>query len=220
MVPQSSGGRSLLRTATPSLCSSQRRRGWQGLGRSRIPQRSVAPHVDDPYELSQFLAAQGEAGAYDAAVHELRNGRKRSHWMWFAFQQFDGLGRSSMARKYPISSVAEARAYVSHPVLGARLTECARILTGLDRYTGRDIFGPVDAMKLRSSMTLFVRADSSRQLFRSVLDRYFGGEPDARADRLLRAEGRVSASDRRPSTPAKHLRRSRRCHLQCIRASS
>src|SRR5579862_3342599 len=113
----------------------------------------MTPPEDDPYDLSRFVAAQDEAGIYDAALRELRNGRKRRHWMWFVFPQLAGLGRSSMARKYAISSLAEARAYVAHPVLGQRLTQCARILAGLDGYTARDIFGAVDAMKLRSSMT-------------------------------------------------------------------
>ena len=111
--------------------------------------------------------------------------------MLFVFPQLAGLGRSGMARKYALSSLAEAKAYVAHPVLGPRLTECARILTGLDGYTAPDIFGPVDAMKLRSCMTLFARADPSNDLVGSVLDRYFGGERDETTDRLLESEGYV-----------------------------
>lgn len=113
--------------------------------------------MNDPYRLRRFENAQNQ-GTYEAAVTELRAGRKASHWMWFIFPQIAGLGHSSMSRTYAISSLSEAEAYLTHPVLGPRLIECARILTGLTGRTAEEIFGATDAMKLRSSMTLFARA--------------------------------------------------------------
>jgi len=141
--------------------------------------------VDDPFELERFVAAQDGGGTYDAAVAELRQGRKRSHWMWFVFPQIAGLGQSPISRRYAISSLAEAEAYLAHPVLGPRLTESARILTELRDRGAQDIFGGIDAMKLRSSMTLFARADPANDVFRAVLDTYFGGVPDEATERLL-----------------------------------
>ncbi|HET7051749.1 MAG TPA: DUF1810 domain-containing protein [Solirubrobacteraceae bacterium] len=145
--------------------------------------------MDDPYGLQRFVAAQDEAGTYDVALQELRAGRKRSHWMWFVFPQIAGLGQSSTSRRYAISSLDEARAYIEHPVLGPRLQECARALAERTGSSAGDIFGGIDAIKLRSSMTLFHRADPNNPLFSEVLDRYFGGEPDAATDRLLDAYG-------------------------------
>jgi uncharacterized protein (DUF1810 family) len=145
--------------------------------------------MDDPYGLQRFVAAQDEAGTYDVALQELRAGRKRSHWMWFIFPQIAGLGQSPTSRRYAISSLDEARAYIEHPVLGPRLQECARALAERTGSSARDIFGGIDAMKLRSSMTLLHRADPDNPLFSEVLDRYFGGEPDAATDRLLDAYG-------------------------------
>jgi uncharacterized protein (DUF1810 family) len=133
----------------------------------------------DPYRLERFAAAQDRAGTYDRAVAELRAGRKQSHWMWFVFPQIAGLGSSPMAREFAIGSLAEARAYLTHPVLGPRLAECARILNAaVDGTTAAEIFGPVDAMKLRSSMTLFAAAAAAEQTFADVLARYFDGQPD------------------------------------------
>jgi uncharacterized protein (DUF1810 family) len=140
---------------------------------------------DDPYDLERFVTAQDGGGTYDAAVSELRAGRKTSHWMWFVFPQIAGLGMSSTSQRYAIRSREEARAYAAHPVLGTRLEECVRILTGLSGRSARQIFGPIDAMKLRSSMTLFARAAPENPLFREVLERYFGGVPDEATDRLL-----------------------------------
>jgi uncharacterized protein (DUF1810 family) len=134
---------------------------------------------EDPYHLQRFLAAQDVGGVYDHAVAELRAGRKTSHWMWFIFPQIAGLGYSPASQLYAISSLAEAKAYLAHPVLGARLTECATILTGLADRTAEQIFGEVDALKLRSSITLFVHAAPSEPVFGHVLDQYFGGEPDS-----------------------------------------
>ncbi|MGZ4187762.1 MAG: DUF1810 domain-containing protein [Solirubrobacteraceae bacterium] len=143
--------------------------------------------MDDPYGLQRFVAAQDQAGTYAAAVQELRAGRKRGHWMWFVFPQIAGLGQSSTSRRYAISSLDEARAYLAHPVLGSRLHECAGILSELEGRSAQEIFGGIDAIKLRSSMTLFARADPDRPEFRSVLDVYFGGDPDQATERLLDA---------------------------------
>jgi uncharacterized protein (DUF1810 family) len=131
------------------------------------------------------VAAQDQGGTYDAVVAELRSGRKRSHWMWFVFPQIAGLGQSPISRRYAISSLAEAQAYLAHRVLGPRLVECARIVSGLPAASAEDIFGAVDAMKLRSSMTLFARADPENPVFGAVLDTYFGGQADEATDRLL-----------------------------------
>jgi uncharacterized protein (DUF1810 family) len=134
--------------------------------------------VNDPFELQRFVDAQNGGGAYDAAVRELGNGRKRSHWMWFVFPQITGLGRSATAQYFAISGLAEARAYLAHPVLGPRLVECARILTELPGTDAGAVFGPVDAQKLQSSMTLFSRAAPDEQLFHRVLEQYFAGKSD------------------------------------------
>jgi uncharacterized protein (DUF1810 family) len=145
--------------------------------------------MPDPFELERFVAAQDQAGTYDAAVVELRAGRKRSHWMWFVFPQIAGLGQTPTSRRYAISSLAEAQAYLAHPVLGPRLIECASIVAGLRGSTAQDIFGGIDAIKLRSSMTLFARADPGNPVFRAVLDDYYGGVPDEATDRLLGETG-------------------------------
>jgi uncharacterized protein (DUF1810 family) len=134
--------------------------------------------TEDPYDLQRFVDAQDAGGTYDHAAAELRAGRKTSHWMWFVFPQIAGLGYSPASRRYAITSLDEARAYLAHPVLGARLAECATILTGLTGRTAEQIFGGIDALKLRSSLTLFMHADPGQPLFRQVLDQYFGGIPD------------------------------------------
>jgi uncharacterized protein (DUF1810 family) len=144
--------------------------------------------MSDPYGLERFVSAQNRAGTYAAAVDELRAGRKRSHWMWFVFPQVAGLGHSSMSRTYAISSLDEARAYLAHPILGPRLAECARILAEIDGLTAQDIFGGIDSIKLRSSMTLFARADPANPVFGRVLDAYFGGAADDATERLLGAD--------------------------------
>ncbi|SEP28843.1 Uncharacterized protein, DUF1810 family [Trujillonella endophytica] len=132
--------------------------------------------VGDPFDLQRFVDAQ--AGTYVEALAELRAGAKRSHWMWFVLPQVAGLGRSDMAQRYAISGLDEARAYLAHPVLGPRLVETARVLTGLTGRTAEQVFGPVDAAKLRSSMTLFAAAAPAEPVFRDVLDRYFDGAED------------------------------------------
>jgi len=134
--------------------------------------------MDDPYRLERFAAAQERAGTYRQAVAELRAGSKRSHWMWFVFPQITGLGSSAIAREFAIGSLAEARAYLAHPVLGPRLAECSRILADADGATATEIFGPIDALKLRSSMTLFAAAAPEKQVFTDVLAAYFDGKPD------------------------------------------
>ena len=145
--------------------------------------------MDDPYGLERFVAAQDAHGTYERAVKELRAGMKLGHWMWFVFPQIAGLGFSAMSQRYAIGSLDEARAYVAHPVLGPRLVECARILTATEDLTATDIFGGIDAMKLRSSMTLFARAaDPADAHFRTVLKNYFAGAPDEATERLLNAE--------------------------------
>lgn len=133
------------------------------------------------------MAAQDEAATYDAALAELRAGHKRSHWMWFVFPQLRGLGQSPISRRYAISSLDEARAYLAHPVLGPRLLESSRILLELEGRSAQDVFGAIDAMKLRSSMTLFKHADPGNPVFRGVLETYFGGIPDELTERLLAA---------------------------------
>lgn len=130
----------------------------------------------DSHDLERFVVAQEHV--YDAALSELRAGRKTSHWMWFVFPQIAGLGRSPTAQRYGIASLDEARAYLDHPVLGPRLLESAGALTELSGRTAEQIFGGLDALKLRSSMTLFARAAPEQPRFGEVLARYFNGVED------------------------------------------
>ena len=139
----------------------------------------------DPFDLARFVRAQEEGATYERALGELREGRKRSHWMWFVFPQLAGLGASAMSQTYAISSLAEARAYLAHPVLGARLRACASELCQVRAASAEDVLGGVDALKLRSSMTLFARAAPEERVFTQVLDRWFGGEADARTEEAL-----------------------------------
>ena len=141
----------------------------------------------DPFGLARFVHAQDEGGTYERALAELRAGHKRGHWMWFVFPQLAGLGASAMSQRYAISSLAEARAYLAHPVLGARLRECAGALCELDGPSAEEVLGGVDALKLRSSMTLFARASQGEEAFAGVLDRWFGGEADERTEAALAA---------------------------------
>ena len=135
--------------------------------------------MDDRWGLERFVTAQDQGGTYQRAMAELRAGAKASHWMWFIFPQVAGLGSSAMARQYAIASVSEAQAYLAHPVLGPRLRECAGLVAGTAGRSAEQVFGPVDAMKLRSSMTLFdASADDGETVFGEVLERFFGGEPD------------------------------------------
>jgi uncharacterized protein (DUF1810 family) len=139
------------------------------------PQRSGA---GDPDRLQRFVAAQDAAGTYQRALAELRAGRKTSHWMWFIFPQVAGLGFSAMAQRYAISGLDEARAYLAHPVLGPRLLECTGIVAATEGSTVDRMLGPVDAMKLRSCLTLFAAVGPQEAVFGEVLTRYFDGEPD------------------------------------------
>ena len=141
--------------------------------------------MSETADLSRFVTAQDAAGTYDRALSELQSGSKRTHWMWFVFPQIAGLGMSSMAQRYAVSGLAEARAYLDHPVLGARLRECCEVLTRHSERSAQQIFGEVDALKLRSSTTLFLRADPCDDLFQQVLDRFFDGVPDPRTDQLI-----------------------------------
>ena len=136
-------------------------------------------------DLERFVEAQDQGGTYEQALAELRRGRKTSHWMWFVFPQVAGLGRSSMAQHYALSGLEEARAYLAHPVLGPRLRESCEALLEGSRASADEVLGSVDAMKLRSSVTLFARADSDEPLFTAVLERFFNGEPDERTIQLL-----------------------------------
>jgi len=140
--------------------------------------------VSDPFGLDRFVQAQG-GGTYEQALAELRAGAKRSHWMWFVFPQVAGLGRSPAAQRYAISGLPEAQAYLDHPVLGPRLVECAQALLDLGTSDAVRVLGPVDALKLRSSMTLFARAEPEAAVFGEVLDRFFGGQPDEATLRRL-----------------------------------
>ncbi len=136
-----------------------------------------------PYDLDRFLGEQ--ARVYDGVLDELRRGYKAGHWIWFIFPQVAGLGHSAMSQRFAISSLDEARAYLAHPVLGARLRECAGILLAIEGRTAEAIFGPTDAMKLRSCMTLFLRAAPDEPVFAQVLDGYFDGLPDSLTDLRL-----------------------------------
>jgi uncharacterized protein (DUF1810 family) len=132
--------------------------------------------TDDPFDLQRFVDAQD--AVYQRVLDELRDGRKRSHWMWFVFPQVRGLGSSPTAVRFAISSVDEARAYLAHEVLGPRLRECARLVARIDGRSAADIFGWPDDMKLRSSMTLFARAADDNADFVAVLEKFYGGEQD------------------------------------------
>ena len=134
-------------------------------------------------DLNRFTEAQ--KGSYGHIVRELKTGQKLSHWMWYIFPQITGLGHSATARFYAIQGLDEARAYKDHPILGQRLLECAGILLTLEGKSARDIFGEVDAMKLRSSMTLFAAAAGDHSVFQEVIDKYFYGEPDQKTLEIL-----------------------------------
>ncbi|QGM94308.1 DUF1810 domain-containing protein [Methylocystis rosea] len=131
---------------------------------------------DDPYDLARFVAAQ--AAIYAQATAELAAGRKRSHWMWFVFPQLEGLGTSEMARRYAIRSLAEAAAYLDHPLLGARLKECVGLVNKVEGRKAHEIFDSPDDLKFHSSMTLFAAAAPQEPLFGEALDKYFAGRRD------------------------------------------
>jgi uncharacterized protein (DUF1810 family) len=146
----------------------------------------MAAGSDDPFDLRRFVSAQGGGDTYAHAVTELRRGHKTTHWMWFVFPQIEGLGHSAMAQRYAIGSLDEARAYLAHPLLGPRLRECVEILSATPLpATAETILGSIDAQKLRSSLTLFLRAAPEEPLFRRALERFFGGVADAATDARL-----------------------------------
>lgn len=143
----------------------------------------------DPYNLERFVTAQ-DGGVFEAALAELQRGRKTTHWMWFVFPQLAGLGHSSMSQYYGIGSLAEARAYLAHPLLGTRLQQCAAALEALDATrTARQVFGTPDDLKLRSSLTLFARAAGPGSIYERLLERYCAGEPDPRTLEMLQLHG-------------------------------
>jgi len=137
----------------------------------------------DPYDLARFVRAQEPV--YDQAMSEIRSGRKQSHWMWFIFPQFNGLGSSATSRLYAITSVAEAEAYLAHPVLGVRLQESVQAVLGVDGRSAHDVFGAPDDMKLQSCATLFAGVSPTGSVFEQLLDRYFGGERDHKTVALM-----------------------------------
>ena len=139
--------------------------------------------ADDPCDLTRFVRAQ--EGDYAQALAELERGRKRSHWMWYVFPQFDGLGSSATAKRYAIKSVAEARAYLAHPVLGPRLLECAEAVLRVEGRSATEIFGSPDDLKLKSCATLFATLLPRGSVFDRLLAKYYGGEPDGRTLQLL-----------------------------------
>ncbi len=132
--------------------------------------------IRDPHDLERFVAAQ--AGVYPHVLHELGRGRKASHWMWFVFPQLKAFGRSATALRFGIAGRDEAKAYLEHPLLGARLVECTRLMLAIDGKSALEILGPPDDLKLRSSMTLFAAVAGDRPEFAAALSKYFDGRPD------------------------------------------
>jgi uncharacterized protein (DUF1810 family) len=137
----------------------------------------------DPYGLTRFVGAQ--EGVFEQALAEIRAGRKRSHWMWYVFPQFKGLGSSPTSIEYAIGSVEEAQAYLAHPILGPRLMQCAEAALQIEGLSALEVFGSPDDMKLRSSATLFAAVSSDGSVFHRLIDKYFDGKPDARTIELL-----------------------------------
>lgn len=139
----------------------------------------------DPHDLNRFVKAQ--EGSYEAALSELRNGRKRSHWMWYIFPQFDGLGFSPTSKYFAIKSLDEAKAYLNHPVLGPRLRECAEAILRVEGRSAHDILGSPDDMKLLSCATLFESVSPEGSVFSRLIEKYFQGERDRKTLRLIGA---------------------------------
>jgi uncharacterized protein (DUF1810 family) len=139
----------------------------------------------DPFDLGRFVQAQEPT--YETALAEIRRGRKRSHWMWYVFPQIAGLGHSEMSQRYAISGAAEARAYLAHPVLGARLIECVEAVLKVEKRSAHEVFGSPDDRKLRSCATLFANVTASGSVFERLLEKYFNGERDALTMEPLRA---------------------------------
>jgi uncharacterized protein (DUF1810 family) len=144
----------------------------------------------DPFGLGRFVQAQEED--YERALAEIQNGRKRSHWMWYIFPQYEGLGSSATSKRYAIRSLAEAAAYLDHPVLGPRLLACAGAALSVDGRSAFEVFGSPDDLKLRSCATLFASVSSPGSVFHQLLDKYFGGQRDERTVRLAGIGGQHS----------------------------
>jgi uncharacterized protein (DUF1810 family) len=142
-----------------------------------------ADNAGDPYDLDRFLSAQ--ADSYEAALSEIRNGQKITHWMWYIFPQIDGLASSATSKHFAIKSIEEARAYLEHPILGPRLLECAEAALAVDGKSARSIFGSPDDLKLRSCATLFACVTPAGSVFERLLDKYYRGERDGSTLRLL-----------------------------------
>lgn len=138
---------------------------------------------EDRYCLSRFLTAQEDD--WDQALAEIKGGQKRTHWMWYIFPQFDGLGTSSTSQYYSIRSIAEARAYLKHPVLGSRLVRCAEAVCGVDGRSAKNIFGSPDDLKLKSCATLFAHISPPGSVFERLLEMHFDGSPDGKTLSLL-----------------------------------
>jgi uncharacterized protein (DUF1810 family) len=148
-----------------------------------MAQASDAQKANDPFELSRFLQAQEED--YEHALMEIKGGQKRTHWMWYIFPQLDGLGFSSMSKRYAIKSIEEAQAYLSHPVLGSRLLECAKAVVAVEGRSIAEIFGSPDDLKLRSSATLFASVSPAGSVFDRILGKYYRGVRDSKTLQLL-----------------------------------
>jgi uncharacterized protein (DUF1810 family) len=144
---------------------------------------SVTGDANDPHDLKRFVLAQEDQ--YAQALAEIRSGRKRSHWIWYIFPQFDGLGQSSVSKRFSIKSVAEAVAYLRHPILGPRLLECCGAALGVEGRSAHEIFGSPDDLKLRSCATLFAHVSPSGSVFERLLEKYYQGCPDDRTLRLM-----------------------------------
>jgi uncharacterized protein (DUF1810 family) len=152
--------------------------------RSRFMADAIEPGgAGDQHNLNRFVQAQ--AGDYNQALSEIRKGRKRSHWMWYIFPQLDGLGFSSTSKRYSIKSVAEAEAYVAHPILGPRLMECAEAVLRVEGRSALEIFGSPDDVKLKSCATLFARVSPPGSVFDQLLEKYYRGERDSKTLHLL-----------------------------------
>ncbi len=150
--------------------------------------------MDDPCNLERFVVAQ--SAVFDDVRSQLREGRKKSHWMWFVFPQLEGLGVSQTARAVAISGLAEPRAYLAHPVLGPRLRECCALVNRVEGRSAHEIFGDPDDMKFRSCLTLFAAAAPGEEVFAQALEKYFGGERDGRTT------GRLGRGEHRPGKTA------------------
>jgi uncharacterized protein (DUF1810 family) len=146
-----------------------------------------ADAANDSYDLARFMQAQKDV--YEHALSEIRAGRKRSHWMWYIFPQFDGLGFSATSKTYAIKSMAETEAYLSHPILGARLMECAEAVLTIEGRSAYEIFGSPDDMKLKSCATLFAQVSPVNSVFERLIDKYFEGERDRKTLELLNIAG-------------------------------